>query len=206
MSHDANDRQNIGAEYYQHLHDSNPAFQNNNWLLEELPLLASFCGQSFLEVGCGNGRFLREASTNWSEVVGLDWARSPLIDEVLQDCPNVRFVQADAREFRWERPFDVLASADFLEHLAPETLAATVSNLHATGRINFHKIACYDDGHSHLSIYPPDWWLRLFCEVAPGAGYRLHSVKPRKGDTSKLVITLTNASAAALGNMSEVVR
>lgn len=193
MSQDAIQRGNIGADYYQHLHDSNPAFKNNNWLLEELPVLTALGGKSFLEVGCGNGRFLREASIYWSEVVGLDWARSPLIDDVLQDCSNVSFVQADAREFKWERPFDVLASADFLEHLAPESLLATVSNLHATGRTNYHKIACYDDGHSHLSIFPPEWWLRLFNETTPGSGYRLHGVTPRKGDASKLVITLTNA-------------
>lgn len=193
MSQDDIQRRSIGADYYQHLHDSNPAFQNNNWLLDELSILSSLGGKSFLEVGCGNGRFLREASNSWSEVVGLDWARSPFIDGVLQDCPNVSFVQADARDFRWERPFDVLASADFLEHLAPENLLVTVTNLHTTGRINFHKIACYDDGHSHLSIFPPEWWLRLFNEAASGAGYRLHSVTPRKGDTSKLVISLTNA-------------
>lgn len=195
MSHDAIEMRKSSAEYYQHLHDSNSAFQNNNWLLGELPILASFGGQSFLEVGCGNGRFLREASTRWSEVVGLDWARSPLIDGVLLDCPNVRFVQADATEFQWQRPFDVVASADFLEHLSPETVAGAVLNLHSIGRINFHKIACYDDGHSHLSIHPPEWWLQLFAEVAPRAGYRLHSITPRKGDVNKLVITLTNASA-----------
>jgi len=206
LSHNTIDRRNISAVYYQDLHNSNPAFQNNNWLLEELPFLATFGGQSFLEVGCGNGRFLQEASTIWNDVVGVDWARSPLINDVLRSRTNVRFVQADAREFRWDHPFDVLASADFLEHLAPETLAPTIANLHAMGRINFHKIACYDDGHSHLSIYPPEWWLHLFCAVAPGAGYRLNSVKPRKGDSNKLVITLTNVSAASPGNQEETVR
>jgi len=191
------DRRDRDARYYQGLHDTNPAFQNNNWLIEELPVLVQCRGESLLEVGCGNGRFLREAAQHWREVVGLDWARSPLIAPILRDCANVRFVQADARSFSWPRRFDLVASADFLEHLPPEALTATISNLHRTGRFNFHKIACYDDGHSHLSIHPPDWWLARFRALAPDAGYRLHRVTARKGDPTKLVITLTNGSPAA---------
>ncbi|MEN9773884.1 MAG: hypothetical protein RL322_954 [Pseudomonadota bacterium] len=197
MSHEPTDRRNRDASYYQDLHESNPAFQHNNWLIEELPVLAALGGRSLLEVGCGNGRFLREAARSWSEVVGLDWARSPLIAEVLRDCPNVRFIQADVRAFRWPQRFDVLASADVLEHLPPSALAETLPNLHRMARLNFHKIACYDDGHSHLSIHPPEWWLARFQDLAPDAGYRLHRVTARKGDPTKQVITLTNGSHAA---------
>lgn len=188
-------RQNLDAAYYQELHNSNPAFQNNNWLTDELPVLAAWGGKSILEVGCGNGRFLLPASRQWDEVVGVDWARSPVLDKVLGQCPSVRFVQADARTMQFDRQFDLVVSADFLEHLAEEALPAVLVNLHRLGRINFHKIACYDDGHSHLSILPPEKWLELFQQAAPQAGYRLHTVKPRKGDATKLVITLTNAPA-----------
>lgn len=183
----------IGSDYYQMLHDTNPAFQNNNWLLEDVPLLKLLGGNSILEVGCGNGRFLREASSIWKSVVGLDWARSPLIESIQSECSNVEFIQSDVTRLSGARIFDLVVSADFLEHLMPELLPAAVAKLTSIGKINYHKIACYDDGHSHLSIFPPDWWLRLFNENAPRPEYCLHSIKPRKGDPNKLVVVLTNA-------------
>lgn len=193
MSEDFQQRRNLDADYYQRLHESNPAFQNNNWLTDELATLRSFGGRSLLEVGCGNGRFLRLAAGHWSEVVGVDWARSPLIGDVLRECPNVSFQQADVLSLRMDRKFDVVASADFLEHLPPEALPAALANLHRLGTVNFHKIACYDDGHSHLSIFPVERWLELFSQAAGAGTYRAHTITPRKGDKTKLVVTITNA-------------
>lgn len=187
-------REGIGADYYQKLHDENPAFQNNNWLLEDLALLQQQGGKSILELGCGNGMFLERAAAHWSRVAGLDWARSPVLDGVLARAINVEFVQADVLTWKPAEHFDIVASADFLEHLPPALLADALRQIHGFGRAQFHRIACYDDGHSHLSIYPPEHWLRLFSDVAPGE-YRLLSCQPRKGNPLNLVITVGNLAA-----------
>jgi len=182
-------RATLDAAYYQALHDTHPAFQNNNWLTQDLEVLKSWPGQSIAELGCGNGRFLEQAADRWARVVGVDWARSPVLDEVIGRKANVSFVQADILSWTPEESFDVVASADFLEHLPTAELPGALQRFHSFGRRHYHRIACYDDGHSHLSIYPPEWWMETFDRVAPGA-YRLLSREARKGDQSKLVITV----------------
>lgn len=182
------------AGYYQTLHDTHSAFQSNNWLMQDLDLLRGRGGESLLELGCGNGLFLREAARHWTTILGVDWAESPVLRGVLEDCPNVAFERVDVTAWTPPRRFDIVASADFLEHLRPEDLPQVLARFHPAGRFHYHRIACYDDGHSHLSIFPPEHWLELFDNVAPGC-YRLLSNEARKGDESKRVITIAGESA-----------
>lgn len=182
-------RTELDASYYQSLHDENPAFRNNNWMTQDVDTLLAYGGSSLLELGCGNGRFLAIAAAHWSRVVGVDWARSPVLDEILATSRNVEFIQSDVLAWASEEVFDLVVSADFLEHLAPAALPGALAAFHRLGRNHFHRIACYDDGHSHLSIFPPEKWLELFEAAAPGA-YRVLSVEARKGNADKLVITV----------------
>lgn len=184
-------RTDLDANYYQALHDEHPAFRNNNWMTQDLDTLRGVGGQSILELGCGNGRFLAAAAPHWARVVGVDWARSPVLDEVVTASGNIEFIQCDVLAWNTDEVFDLVVSADFLEHLDPSALPGALAAFHRLGRHHFHRIACYDDGHSHLSIFPPERWLALFEAVAPGA-YRLLSVEARKGNADKLVITIGN--------------
>lgn len=182
-------RDNLDATYYQRLHDTHPAFQGNNWLTQDLDTLKQYPSRSILELGCGNGRFLSLAAEHWERVVGVDWARSPVLDQVLGTNPNVSFVQADILAWEPGAEFDLVVSADFLEHLPPDRLPDALARFHRFGARHYHRIACYDDGHSHLSILTPGQWEALFEQTAPGA-YRLLSREARKGDSSKMVITV----------------
>ncbi len=179
--------------YYQKLHDSNPAFQANNWLLDEHETIGAIGGRRLLELGCGNGLYLERAAAVFAEVVGVDWARSQKLDEILARAPNVRFVQASVLDYRPEAPADVVVSADFLEHLPPAELTQALRAIHGFGAAGYHKIACYDDGHSHLSIFPPERWLELFIEATGDRSYRIHSQSSRKGRADYQVIVITNA-------------
>jgi SAM-dependent methyltransferase len=182
-----------GPAYYQALHDTSSNYQTNNWLVEELPALRAIRADSILEVGCGNGLFLRHAAAHWPEVAGVDWARSPVLDGVLRDHPGIRFVQQDIAAFRAPRRYGLLASADFLEHLAPAALPEVIRRLHAAAEVSYHKIACYDDGHSHLSVFRPRAWLHLFQEACPDAGYRIVRTSYRKrGRRKAAVVVISN--------------
>lgn len=183
----------VDQAYYQKLHQENDAFKNNNWLLDELELLIASGGNSLLEVGCGNGRFLSLASAHWEEVVGMDWARSPHIESVISEHPNVSFLQSDLVKVEFNRLFDLVVSADFLEHIAPADLEHVLGKLMKVGRKNLHKVACYDDGHSHLSIFSPTEWLNLWKKVPGGDGMRIVKQEARKGREDRQVIVLTNA-------------
>ena len=184
------------SAYYQSLHDTSKDYRQSNWLLEDLPALRAAGGDSIIEIGCGNGLFLARAAQHWNEVTGVDWARSAVLDEVLRAEPRIRFAQQDIAEFAPARRYDLLVSADFLEHLAPPRLVETLTRLHAAADACYHRIACYDDGHSHLSIFGAAAWLRLFEQAAPGAGYRVVKKAyrlPRR--RKKLVVVISNLGA-----------
>lgn len=181
-----------GRVHYEELHRTSQKYQCNNWLLEDLPRLTTAGAESILEVGCGNGLFLEQAVNHWAEVVGVDWVRSAVLDRVLNSHPGIRFVQDDVLELDVGRHFDLIVSADFFEHLGPASVTALIRRLHACGGAGYHKIACYDDGHSHLSVFGPRRWLRLFEEAAPGAGYRIERRSFRKAKRKKPVVVITN--------------
>lgn len=181
------------SAYYQSLHDSSRDYRRSNWLIEELPALVAAGGESIVEIGCGNGLFLARAARHWSEVTGIDWAHSPVLQEVLAAEPRIRFIQQDIADFVPACRHDLLVSADFLEHLAPAVLIDTIARLHRAADACYHKIACYDDGHSHLSIFGAKAWLQMFEAAAPGAGYRIvkRAWRPPR-HKKKLVVVISN--------------
>ena len=179
----------FSGEYYQALHEGDEAYQENNWLVPSLDTILAAKPNSVLEIGCGNGRFLAAAAGRVPRVIGVDWAESPLVGAL---AGKVEFHRASALEFDFP-PVDVICSADVLEHFPLTELPGLVGRMHAAGRFNYHVIACYDDGHSHISIMDPDQWLALFRRVDPG--YRLHDLWPRRGDTRQLVCIVTNLPA-----------
>jgi SAM-dependent methyltransferase len=187
-------RDSIDASYYQNLHDTNQAFLVNNWLMAELAQLRKSAKgtRSILELGCGNGRFLEAAASHWELVTGVDWAKSPYLENVLLAKNNVSFVQADISTLKLDQDYGLIVSADFLEHLPTHLLPGVIAESLRAGRFNFHKIACYDDGHSHLSILPPESWLALFHAHPAGRSMRITSEEARKGNRDNLVITISN--------------
>lgn len=175
----------LDADYYQSLHENNPLFQANNWLLPYLEFIRGRGFASIREIGCGNGAFLSAISTYVDRAVGLDWAKSPSFP----DRGNISFQQKDITSADLEF-FDLNCSADVLEHIDTDKLPALIESLHQSARYNFHVIACYDDGHSHLSILPPDAWLYLFRRLSPS--YRIFDFSMRRDNASQIICVVTN--------------
>lgn len=174
----------IASSYYQHIHQTNDAYKGNNWLVSEIDAILSVSPKSILEVGCGNGRFLAAIRGRVERVTGVDWARSPILDElgVSED-----FKKCDIT--RDELPVaDLVCSADVLEHIAPDLLQPTLERLHRAGREQYHVIACYDDGHSHLSIKEPRAWLDTFRSVSERN--RIIDIRPRRDDPAQLICVI----------------
>lgn len=110
--------------------------------------------RSLLDFGCGKGamvELLRE-SLPGVQVRGWDPAfHAP--DELPDDV-------------------DMIVSTDVLEHIEPEALDATLRDLRARCRHQYHLIACHraatllpDGRNAHLVVEAPDWWQQRFLEL-----------------------------------------
>jgi hypothetical protein len=109
---------------------------------------------------------------------------------MLDDLPsNVSFVKLDAVKDNLPTA-DLVCSSDVLEHFHPNDIETVVRKLHNAGRHNYHVIACYDDGHSHLTITSPGNWLNLF--RAHSYEYRLVDIEARRGNPNQLVCVVSN--------------
>jgi len=171
------DRQHLDAQYRQ-----------NNWLLDQVPVLKRANPGTVIEVGCGNGRFLRAMAPHVRKVIGIDWAFSP---ELTGLPGNVQLLRLDIVSGQIPAG-DLICSADVLEHLAPRDVEPVVAKLTRTAAYQHHVIACYDDGHSHLSILPPVAWFALFRKHSPDI--YLSDVYCRRNDPSQIVCIVSNLS------------
>lgn len=179
-------QQHMNADYYQHLHTSSSNYQENNWLMSEVETVLSCKPGSLLEIGFGNGRFLVEAAARVERVIGVDWAVSP----IAKDMPaNVELIVADVTKHALPT-VDLVCSADVLEHFAPDAVDSVLASIHRAARYNFHVIACYDDGHSHLSIFLPDVWLAKFRSISPD--YRMVRAPEQRGKKRGTVCVIAN--------------
>jgi predicted TPR repeat methyltransferase len=149
--------------------------------------------KSILEVGCGNGRFLAAVKEHVESVTGVDWAESPILEKLgVAANFELRDITTD------ELPSaELVCSADVLEHIAPNLLPGTLSRLHKAGADHYHVIACYDDGHSHLSIMEPHQWLLAF--QALSERYRVIDIRPRRGDPAQLICVISTFEPRHLG-------
>jgi 2-polyprenyl-3-methyl-5-hydroxy-6-metoxy-1,4-benzoquinol methylase len=177
------------AAFYQKLHDTNLAYQKNNWLMDELESIKRFNAQTILEVGCGNGRFLELAAKHFKTVHGCDWARSPRIDGIVRENPQVNFHAVDLCESVPHCSVELVVSADVMEHIPPASLLTALRRIDGLAPKQFHKVACYDDGLCHLSIMNPLQWLQTLQQI--DAHYVLERTEKRLGIAGKELAIFT---------------
>lgn len=150
-----------GSSYYQSLHNYSESYQENNWLSDRKELLDHIKGLTVLEIGCGNGQFLKVAAHDTKKIYGADWAVSPKLKDIHK---NVHLINANILETDLPE-VDLVCSGDVLEHFNESDLRILLPKLKLAGRSQYHVIACFDDSHSHLTIKEPDWWKKLFEDI-----------------------------------------
>ncbi|MBP2462075.1 MULTISPECIES: class I SAM-dependent methyltransferase [unclassified Rhizobium] len=174
------------ASYYQDLHEGNDAYRENNWLTSELNEILSISGNGrVVEIGCGNGQFTAIIAPHVAVVHAFDWAKSDYMEAPPE---NVTFHHGDVR-IQPIPQADVVCSADVLEHFAPTDLAPVVAKFCSAGAAQHHVIACYDDGHSHLTVMPPSAWLALFKRFCPTA--YIQRIECRRNNAEQLVCVIS---------------
>lgn len=183
-------RRKFTSNYYQSQHETNKAFAENNWLVEEVSTIRKINPSIITELACGNGDFAKIISSYCNKVYAIDWAQSPRLHPLPK---NVKFKQLNIVEDAIPSA-DLCCSADFLEHLPEIELDQTINKIIHSAQYGYHKIACYDDGHSHLSILPPWKWLEIFRRQG-GKDYNISKLEFRRSDLSQIVIVISNINA-----------
>jgi trans-aconitate methyltransferase len=92
-------------------------------------------GECVLDLGCGTGHLTAKIAGLGAEVVGLDSSPS-MIAQARQNYPKLKFVLADARDFSFDIPFDVVFSNAALHWIfeADRVIASVAGCLKPGGR------------------------------------------------------------------------
>jgi len=87
-------------------------------------------GRSILDVGCGEGDFLRAVARRvpHGALVGIDVSQA-VLPPAGHAPENVRFIAADIIDFDLGRRFDVVFSENVIEHIAPADLEAHLRSI-----------------------------------------------------------------------------
>jgi trans-aconitate methyltransferase len=87
-------------------------------------------GERILDLGCGTGHLTTQiAARTGNGVIGLDSSLS-MIAQARQNYPKLKFMLADARDLRFDEPFDAVFSNAAL-HWIPEAASVIASVVHA---------------------------------------------------------------------------
>lgn len=122
--------------------------------------LAEF--DSVLDVGCGDGRWLRQAQAlGATSIQGID---GPWTDKRALVIPEECFVVRDlSRRFNLHKRFDLVMSQEVAEHVSGEHSALFVDNLVAHGDcILFGAAIPYQSGYRHINEKWQSYWADLF--------------------------------------------
>ena len=92
------------AEQYEGRHSY--VWQFGGSLLE---LLQPRAGERILDLGCGTGQLTAEIAASGAQVVGLD-SSPEMLGQARQNYPHLKFVLADATDFRFDEQFDAVFS------------------------------------------------------------------------------------------------
>lgn len=92
-------------------------------------------GERILDLGCGTGHLTAKVAESGATVIGLDSSVS-MIAQARQNFPKLKFVLSDARDFRFDEPFDAVLSNAVLHwiHEADAVLHAVAKALRPGGR------------------------------------------------------------------------
>lgn len=91
--------------------------------------------ERILDLGCGTGHLTHEIAETGATVVGLDQS-TEMIEAAREGYPDCKFVQADAREFSFDEPFDAVFSNAALHWITEQdsVLQSVVDVLRPGGR------------------------------------------------------------------------
>ena len=130
------------------------------------PQLEKFAIQSLVDVGTGNGAFVRQAVDHGiPRVAGVDFAYDFSEFSAEGVGRGLSYSNRFAHDLRFEdHSFEWLTSFDTLEHLLPEELDQVLDEFRRVARVGWFFSISYHTSHMvmggdlHLIVKPKQWW------------------------------------------------
>lgn len=159
-------------------------------------LIIRHCGLgNVLDIGCGEGFLVGELLNIGVDAHGVD-VSSVVIERANQRYRG-RFRSASVLKLPFEdEAFDVTASTDCLEHLAPADIPIALKEIfRVTRRYAVLQVATTQDrdDHWHLTVESRDWWEKRFFEAGfrkHPAYYRINNYESLNRDDWQIIIAL----------------
>lgn len=106
-----------------------------------LDQLSDFAFDSLIDIGCGDGRFLREANHRYpdKDLLGVDYSQRA-INLARAMNPSITFQERDIVAEPLNRKFDVATLIEVLEHIPPGQLEKFIEEIHSVLSPGSHLI------------------------------------------------------------------
>ena len=137
-----------------------------NWGKSFYPHLDLIKPKSVCDVGCGNGKFLKDMVTKYgcTQAYGVDIATVEL-GMVITD-PRITYFSSDSTKIPLEdKSVDLVTSFDCLEHVAEDKVEKTLKEFARISRKGFmfsitHRLSGHSVGeyNLHSCVKSKDWW------------------------------------------------
>lgn len=133
--------------------DSNTFSQTHHWswgfrylggLRVVIDILQGIAFESLVDIGCGDGRFLREVASAYPgvDLLGIDYSRRA-VELASAMNPGLHYERHDLLDSPLPRQFDVASLIEVLEHIRPDQVGSFIE---AAGK------TIKDDGHLILTV------------------------------------------------------
>ncbi len=132
-----------------------------SWVVQEFQI------RSVLDVGCGEGHSTRAFRELGCEVLGVEGCQEAIDCSAIREC----IAKHDFCDgpFIPDRPFDLIWSCEFLEHVEPEYVNNLLETFSHAGKLILLTHAFPGQrGHHHVNCQPNAYWISLFEQ----AGFR----------------------------------
>ena len=151
-------------EFYDNLYTNGAGlkgYRENNWALLLSDDIFKIKFKSILDVGCGNGMFLQKCHSLGYEAHTFMQVNICLNDESIKHM----FTCMNVCETVLPSGFDLAVSTDMIEHIPENKINFVINNISKSAKQLYIVAAMYDDGESHLTIKPVEWWSNEFSKV-----------------------------------------
>jgi len=161
-----------------HMHRS---YKQNNWGFSLLESINKINPKKIFELASGNGKFLDFLNEKSFICDGVD---------LINPTGNPKIIKANIENINIEilKKYDLVISADFLEHLNLKQIKNLLLKLSGANNKNLHIIACYDDNNSHNLVLNPSEWAYIFSKYFKKV--QINKVGVRKNNLDRLYVEI----------------